>query len=78
MKKLHQTIPKLFIIVLSVALITACGIRTQNENQDHDEMMDENQTEMMEGDNDQMHDEQSDEHMMNDTTSMDMNEEMER
>ncbi|MDF9799188.1 ABC-type nickel/cobalt efflux system permease component RcnA [Catalinimonas alkaloidigena] len=69
------------ILMISLGFIMlSCG-RAENEQQqnDHGDMMDDEQTEMMEGDNDHMYEDgQSNEHLMNDTTSMDTNEEMEQ
>ncbi|AEL28275.1 MULTISPECIES: hypothetical protein [Cyclobacterium] len=60
-----------------VALSSSCRNHSQNADQNHGDMMNDEQTETMEADNDHMHEDgQSDEHMMSDTTSMDMNEEM--
>lgn len=77
MKKAKDQILNVLIVMLVGVFATACNNPRQNENQDHGDMMNDDQTEMMEGNDDHMHEDgQSDEHMMNDTTSMDMNEEM--
>lgn len=77
MKKTKNQILRMLVVLLICVFASACNNTRQNENQDHGDMMGDDQTEMMEGNEDHMHeDEQSDEHMMNDTTSMEMNEEM--
>lgn len=68
---------KMLIVLFVTSFTLSCTTQQKDENQDHGDMMDDDQTEMMEGNDDHMHEDgQSDEHMMNDTTSMEMNEEM--
>jgi len=77
MKKTKDQILNVLMVMLVGVFAISCNNTRQNENQGHGDMMDDDQTEMMEGNDDHMHEGgQSDEHMMNDTTSMDMNEEM--
>jgi len=76
MKNTKKHLSTTLIAILFSVFVLACGNTSQNDNQNHSDMMDDDQTEMVEGDNEHMHDEQSDEHMMNDTTTMEMNEEM--
>lgn len=79
MKNSINQFVKMLIVLFVTSLTISCTTQQNDEKQNHGNMMDDDQTEMMEGDNDHMHeDEQSDQHMMNDTTSMDMNEELER
>lgn len=77
MKNSINQFVKILIVLFVTSLTISCTTQQHDENQNHGDMMDDDQTEMMEGDNDYMHEnEQSDDHMMNDTTTMEMNEEM--
>ncbi len=74
MKNAINQFIKVVIVLFITSLTVSCTDKKNQEDQDHGDMMNEDQTEIMEGDN-HMH--QTDGHRVDDTTPMEMNEETE-
>lgn len=75
MKTSINQIIKVVIVLFITSLSISCTDKKKEEDQNHGDMMNKDQTEIMEGDDHMRENDQTDEHMVDDTTPMKMNEE---
>lgn len=78
MKNLKNQLFKVFAVVFIASLAVSCPTQQKDEHQEHDNMMHDDQTEIMDGEDHMHKDEQAEEHMMDDSTSIQRNEEMQQ
>lgn len=75
MKNSINQIIKVLIVLFITSLTISCTDKKKEDDQNHREMMNEDQTEIMEGDDHLHENDQTDKHMVDDTATMEMNEE---